>query len=65
MVGYAVLLVSFPVEMTRWPVPGPEWDAVTGATALDALRTGLRQSYTMQEVRAGRSAGSAPRAASG
>jgi electron transport complex protein RnfD len=53
MVGYAALLVSFPVEMTRWPVPGPEWDAVTGATALDALRTGLRQSYTMQEIVAG------------
>jgi electron transport complex protein RnfD len=53
MVGYAVLLVSFPLEMTRWSVPGPEWDALTGATALDALRTGLRQGYTMQEVRAG------------
>jgi Na+-translocating ferredoxin:NAD+ oxidoreductase subunit D len=53
MVGYAVLLISFPLEMTRWPVPGPEWDALTGATALDALRTGLRQGYTMQEVRAG------------
>jgi electron transport complex protein RnfD len=53
MVGYAVLLVSFPLEMTRWPVPGPEWDALTGATALDALRTGLRQGYTMEEVRAG------------
>jgi electron transport complex protein RnfD len=57
MVGYAVLLVSFPVEMTRWPVPGPEWDAVTGATALDALRTGLRQSYTMQEIAADRAFG--------
>jgi electron transport complex protein RnfD len=53
MVGYAVLLVSFPVEMTRWPAPGGDWDAVTGATALDTLRTGLRQSYTMQEVFAG------------
>jgi len=53
MVGYAVLLVSFPLEMTRWPPSGPEWDAVTGATALDALRTGLRQSFTMEEVRAG------------
>jgi electron transport complex protein RnfD len=53
MVGYAVLLVSFPLEMTRWPAPGAEWDAVTGATALDALRTGLRQGYTMQEVLAG------------
>jgi electron transport complex protein RnfD len=26
------------------------WDAYTGATALDALRTGLGQRYTMQEV---------------
>jgi electron transport complex protein RnfD len=50
MVGYAVLLVSFPLEMTRWPAPGGDWDAMTGATALDALRTGLRQSYTMQEI---------------
>jgi electron transport complex protein RnfD len=50
MVGYAVLLVSFPVEMTRWPAPGAGWDALTGATALDALRTGLRESYTMQEI---------------
>jgi electron transport complex protein RnfD len=53
MVGYAVLLVSFPLEMTRWPAPGDDWDAMTGATALDALRTGLRQSYTMQEIMAG------------
>ena len=53
MVGYAVLLVSFPLEMTQWPAPGAGWDAVTGATALDALRTGLRQSYTMQEIFAG------------
>jgi electron transport complex protein RnfD len=39
--------------MTRWPAPGPDWDAMTGATALDALRTGLRERYTMQEVLAG------------
>jgi electron transport complex protein RnfD len=52
MVGYAVLLVSFPVEMTRWSVPslGVPWDAVTGATALDQLRTGLGQRLTMQEI---------------
>jgi electron transport complex protein RnfD len=52
MVGYAVLLVSFPLEMTRWPVPWPaaEWDVVTGATALDRLRTGLGQHLTMGEV---------------
>ena len=53
MVGYAVLLVSFPVEMTRWPAPGADWDALTGATALDALRSGLRERYTMTEIRAG------------
>src|SRR4029453_13004378 len=65
MVGYAVLLISFPVAMTRWPPLGADldwatlarvtvhsfytgtlpadlsWDAWTGATALDALRTGL------------------------
>jgi electron transport complex protein RnfD len=75
MVGYAVLLVSFPVEMTRWPVPldaagardwaalaqlalqsfyggglGEAWDGYTGATALDSIRTGLDQRYTMSEL---------------
>ena len=51
MVGYAVLLVSFPLEMSRWPVPTiAEWDAITGATALDQLRTGLGQRLTMQEI---------------
>jgi len=53
MVGYAVLLVSFPLEMTRWSAPGAGWDALTGATALDALRTGLRESYTIEEIRRG------------
>jgi electron transport complex protein RnfD len=53
MVGYAVLLVSFPLEMTQWPAPQSGWDAVTGATALDAVRTGLRQGYTMEEIFAG------------
>lgn len=74
MVGYAVMLVSFPLAMTRWPTslgaspghwpalatlawhsftgtasPG-DFDAWTGATALDALRTGLAQRYTMGEL---------------
>jgi electron transport complex protein RnfD len=79
MVGYAVLLVSFPIEMTRWPLPldaagqdwpglarvslhavlggwpadSSTWDAYTGATALDALRTGLGQRYTMGEIFSG------------
>jgi electron transport complex protein RnfD len=82
MVGYSVLLVSFPLEMTRWPLPvgtdgvawldlaglawqsvvhGPTaaaWDAYTGATALDSLRLGLTQRYTMNEIFAGPAFGS-------
>ncbi len=71
MVGYAVLIVSFPVQMTQWASPaelGPalNWaqslaavfggiapatlDAVTMATPLDALRTGLIQQLTVDEV---------------
>ncbi len=75
MVGYAILLVSFPAEMTRWPVPldaggthtwaelarlsfagfyganlAAQWDGYTGATALDAIRTGLELRYTLPEL---------------
>jgi len=54
MVGYVVLLISFPLEMTRWIAPheAPSWfdsvrmllasanaDAFTGATPLDSFRT--------------------------
>ena len=64
MVGFAVLLISFPVEMVNWFAPvsnsvahigfmdslhivfsgipsSSEWDAVTMATPLDAVKTGL------------------------
>ena len=73
MVGYAVLIVSFPVQMTHWAgplslteapltlvqsanvifgsdVPKATLDAVTMATPLDALRTGLLQQLTVDEV---------------
>jgi electron transport complex protein RnfD len=71
MVGYAVLIVSFPVQMTQWAGPaalGPTLDfaqsaaaifggldpatldAVTMATPLDTLRTGLIQQHTVDEV---------------
>ena len=73
MVGYAVLIVSFPVQMTQWAGPleltatplsltqsasvifGGDFpkatlDAVTMATPLDALRTGLLQQLTVDEV---------------
>ncbi len=72
MVGYAVLIVSFPVQMTQWaaPVgltsapltfaesaaaifggmPKTALDAVTMATPLDTLRTGLLQQHTVDEI---------------
>lgn len=54
MVGYVVLLVSFPVEMTRWPLPSvlAGWDAVSSATPLDAVRTGLASGIPLSEIRA-------------
>lgn len=78
MVGYAVLLVSFPVQMGLWPAPAginvgtqtltfwqtlqtialghpPQaiaWDAITGATPLNALRTGFQLGQTIEETRA-------------
>jgi len=71
MVGYAVLIVSFPVQMTHWAGPSlliapldfshslaalfgtldkAHLDAVTMATPLDTLRTGLLQQKTVDEV---------------
>ena len=73
MVGYAVLIVSFPVQMTQWAgpleltsahltlaqstsvifggdVPKSTLDAVTMATPLDSLRTGLLRQLTVDEV---------------
>jgi Na+-translocating ferredoxin:NAD+ oxidoreductase subunit D len=73
MVGYAVLIVSFPVQMTQWAgplelapvhfslvqsaavifggdVPKATFDAVTMATPLDTLRTGLLQQHTVDEI---------------
>jgi len=73
MVGYAVLIVSFPVQMTHWAAPleltsthltlaqsatvifggdvsKSTLDAVTMATPLDALRTGLLRQLTVDEV---------------
>ena len=48
------LLVSFPTYMTRWEVPGGLWgaDAVTGATPLGAIKEGLMQGGTVQDIMA-------------
>ena len=45
LVGRVFLLLSFPVAMTTWPVPGQDWgtytDAVTGPTILGQLKMKL------------------------
>jgi Na+-translocating ferredoxin:NAD+ oxidoreductase subunit D len=54
MVGYVVLLISFPVQMTAWPGLQPLWadapDAISAATALDHVRTELALGRTLTEV---------------
>lgn len=67
MVAYALLLISFPVQMTSWALPsdnpsslpetfalifgGPPIDGLTGATPLDLIRN--RGAVTTSEVWAG------------
>lgn len=54
MVGYVVLLVSFPAQLASWPPPGAWWqppaDAVSAATALDGLRTALAEGRTVADT---------------
>lgn len=55
LVGRVFLLLSFPVQMTSWPVPNPMFapqitDAVTGPTALAILKEGLDAGQTVQEL---------------
>ncbi len=75
MVGYVVVLISFPQAMTAWLEPAAiaeyapgladtllaiatgaapadlSWDAVTGATPLDAIRTSVATGRTITEAR--------------
>jgi len=72
MVGYVVLLISFPREMTTWYAPGPgggtlsladslayslgtadiqQWDALSSATPLDQVKTGLGRQLAMSDIR--------------
>ncbi len=71
MVGFAVLIVSFPFEMSQWIHPRtlgaydfgfveqlkyifsdqkPAWDAITMATPLDEVKTGLRAGTSYSKV---------------
>lgn len=56
LVGRVFLLVSFPVIMTDWTIPEswfrPGVDAVTGATPLAAVKEGLAQGLTVEQIAA-------------
>lgn len=48
LVGRVFLLVSFPVQMTSWPLP----DGITGATTLGIIKEGLMFGDTMTNISA-------------
>lgn len=54
LVGRVFLLISFPVQMTLWPMAvegaGPNVDAVAGATTLGILKEGLQFGETMSTL---------------
>jgi Na+-translocating ferredoxin:NAD+ oxidoreductase subunit D len=54
LVGRVFLLISFPVQMTSWPVPSGFMtgysDAVTGATPLSVIKEGLRNGESVSKL---------------
>jgi electron transport complex protein RnfD len=56
LVGRVFLLMSFPVDMTTWPVPKAIFggtaitDAITGPTTLGIVKEGLRAGKTVSEL---------------
>jgi electron transport complex protein RnfD len=54
LVGRVFMLISFPVQMTSWPVPagfGTGYiDAVTGATPLAIIKEGLRNGESISQL---------------
>ena len=63
MLGYAFLLISYPVQMTQWPADYlsmdraadvifglSNLDGLTGATTLDHVRTQLTMGFSLQEL---------------
>lgn len=57
LVGRVFLLISFPVQMTSWPVPIPKFpmgltDAITGPTPLGILKEGLGTGKSVSELMA-------------
>lgn len=58
LVGRVFLLISFPVQMTSWPIAKPLFggtvvtDAVTGPTTLGVVKEGLKAGQTVDQVMA-------------
>ena len=55
LVGRIFLLISFPVQMTTWPIPKPLFqsgltDAITGPTPLGFVKEGLKTGKTVPEL---------------
>lgn len=55
LVGRVFLLISFPVQMTSWPIPKPLFaekitDAITGPTPLGILKEGVAAGKTVQDI---------------
>lgn len=54
LVGRVFLLISFPVQMTTWPLPqgfaGSYTDAQTGATSLGLLKEAVKSGQSVNEV---------------
>ena len=54
LVGRVFLLISFPVNMTSWPLPTVNrtafLDAVTGPTALGTIKEGLSKGESIQQL---------------
>jgi len=54
LVGRVFLFVSFPVQLTSWPVPRQQWlaylDASTGATPLAVMKEGLKNGEPLSRI---------------
>ncbi len=52
LVGRVFLLISFPVQMTHWPLPQSfaTADAITGATPLAVMKAGLAKGMTVDQI---------------
>lgn len=55
LIGRVFLLISFPVQMTTWPVASPMFsdvmvDAITGPTTLGMLKEGLMAGKTVSQI---------------